>query len=339
MISCAGWRQFGKTRSRDWTRKGLSLRAPLIRFGEPEADLHARVGAAELQLACVPDRDLADDGKAEAAALGGVDLAEPLQRDGQLLRRKPAAIIAYRQNCAPGFGPNGDMDARQPGATMLQGVVDQVLDDFFQHHRVRGDEGRSVRLLEVEGDVLGEDPLRVAPCDPGDERVQVDRAQGVGAGPLDPLERQYLGRQARRPGRSGGKFIKTLDTLPVRRGIPGRLGKGQHADDRIAQPMRRVGDEHVACPHGLVDLTEERIQARDALCIAASGGIAKLTTIKFTLLAPFLFMLISFAAFQSGQNLMDLVTLFSIGLIGIPLRRFDSSRPAFPIGCVQAESA
>lgn len=157
--------------------------------------------------------------------------------------------------------------------------------------------------------------------------------------PFDPLERQYLGRQARRPGRSGGKFIKTLDTLPVRRGIPGRLGKGQHADDRIAQPMRRVGDEHVACPHGLVDLTEERIQARDALCIAASGGIAKLTTIKFTLLAPFLFMLISFAAFQSGQNLMDLVTLFSIGLIGIPLRRFDSSRPAFPIGCVQAESA
>jgi hypothetical protein len=70
------------------------------------------------------------------------------------------------------------------------------------------------------------------------------------------------------------------------------------------------------------------------LCIALSGGIAKLTTIRFTLLAPFLFMLISFAAFQSGQNFEDLLALFAIGLIGIFLRRFDWSRPAFLIGFV-----
>ncbi len=71
-----------------------------------------------------------------------------------------------------------------------------------------------------------------------------------------------------------------------------------------------------------------------ALCIAASGGIARLTTIRFTYLAPFLFMLISFAAFQSGQNFEDLLALFAIGLIGIFLRRFDWSRPAFLIGFV-----
>ncbi|MFV0490191.1 MAG: tripartite tricarboxylate transporter permease [Pseudorhodobacter sp.] len=70
------------------------------------------------------------------------------------------------------------------------------------------------------------------------------------------------------------------------------------------------------------------------ICIAASGGIAKLTTIRFTYLAPFLFMLISFAAFQSGQNFEDLLALFAIGLIGIFLRRFDWSRPAFLIGFV-----
>ena len=70
------------------------------------------------------------------------------------------------------------------------------------------------------------------------------------------------------------------------------------------------------------------------LCIMASGGIAKLTTIRFTYLAPFLFMLISFAAFQSGQSLEDLVALFAIGLLGIFLRRFDWSRPAFLIGFV-----
>ncbi|WP_147127313.1 tripartite tricarboxylate transporter permease [Shimia ponticola] len=75
------------------------------------------------------------------------------------------------------------------------------------------------------------------------------------------------------------------------------------------------------------------------ICIAASGGIAKLTTIRFALLAPFLFMIISFAAFQSGQNLMDLVALFAIGLLGILMRRFDWSRPAFLIGFVLSDPA
>ncbi|MDA7827599.1 tripartite tricarboxylate transporter permease [Rhodobacteraceae bacterium] len=70
------------------------------------------------------------------------------------------------------------------------------------------------------------------------------------------------------------------------------------------------------------------------MCIALSGGIARLTTIRFTYLAPFLFMLISFAAFQSGQNFEDLLALFGVGLIGIFLRRFDWSRPAFLIGFV-----
>lgn len=75
------------------------------------------------------------------------------------------------------------------------------------------------------------------------------------------------------------------------------------------------------------------------ICIAASGGIARLTTIPFALLAPFLFMIISFAAFQSGQNLLDLVALFGIGLLGIMMRRFDWSRPAFLIGFVLSSPA
>jgi TctA family transporter len=75
------------------------------------------------------------------------------------------------------------------------------------------------------------------------------------------------------------------------------------------------------------------------ICIAASGGIARLTTIPFSLLAPFLFMIISFAAFQSGQDLWDLVALFAIGFLGIMMRRFDWSRPAFLIGFVLSNPA
>ena len=70
------------------------------------------------------------------------------------------------------------------------------------------------------------------------------------------------------------------------------------------------------------------------LCIGLSGTIARLTNIRFALLAPFIFMIIAFAAFQSGQNLMDLVALFAIGFLGILMRRFDWSRPAFLIGFV-----
>lgn len=75
------------------------------------------------------------------------------------------------------------------------------------------------------------------------------------------------------------------------------------------------------------------------ICIGASGGISRLTTIPFKLLAPFLFMIISFAAFQSGQDIMDLVALFAIGLLGILMRRFDWSRPAFLIGFVLSNPA
>jgi TctA family transporter len=75
------------------------------------------------------------------------------------------------------------------------------------------------------------------------------------------------------------------------------------------------------------------------LCICLSPGIARLTTIRFALLAPFLFMMISFAAFQSKQTLWDLGALVAIGLLGIFLRRFEWPRPAFLIGFVLASQA
>ncbi|KUF11144.1 tripartite tricarboxylate transporter permease [Pseudoponticoccus marisrubri] len=77
------------------------------------------------------------------------------------------------------------------------------------------------------------------------------------------------------------------------------------------------------------------------LCILLSNQIARVTTIRFTLVAPFLFTIIAFAAFQSSQTLEDLAALIAIGIIGIMLRRFEWSRPAFLIGFVlssQAES-
>ena len=75
------------------------------------------------------------------------------------------------------------------------------------------------------------------------------------------------------------------------------------------------------------------------LCILLSKWIAKLTTIRFTLIAPYLFMIIAFAAFQSRQSIADLIALIAIGVLGILLRRFDYSRPAFLIGFVLSHQA
>lgn len=70
------------------------------------------------------------------------------------------------------------------------------------------------------------------------------------------------------------------------------------------------------------------------LCILLSNPIARLTTIPFPILAPFMFMLITFAAFQSKQTLWDLVALFGVGVLGVLMKRFDWPRPAFLIGFV-----
>ncbi len=75
------------------------------------------------------------------------------------------------------------------------------------------------------------------------------------------------------------------------------------------------------------------------LSLFLAGPISKLTQIKFSLLAPFMIMVISFAAFQSTKDMMDLWMLLCFGLIGIFMKRFGWSRPAFLIGFVLATQA
>ncbi len=75
------------------------------------------------------------------------------------------------------------------------------------------------------------------------------------------------------------------------------------------------------------------------LCLLLSGPIARLTTIPFPILAPFMFMLITFAAFQAKQSLWDLASLVGVGLLGIYMKRFDWPRPAFLIGFVLSYQA
>jgi TctA family transporter len=73
-----------------------------------------------------------------------------------------------------------------------------------------------------------------------------------------------------------------------------------------------------------------------AMCIVLAPGIARLTAVRYPLIAPFMIMVICFAAFQATRDLSDLVALLVIGVLGIFMRRFGWSRPAFLIGFVLA---
>ncbi len=75
------------------------------------------------------------------------------------------------------------------------------------------------------------------------------------------------------------------------------------------------------------------------LCIVLARPIARLTTLPFNYLAPFMIVAISFAAFQATRDLMDLAALLGVGAIGVVLKRFAWSRPAFLIGFVLAPQA
>ncbi len=72
-------------------------------------------------------------------------------------------------------------------------------------------------------------------------------------------------------------------------------------------------------------------------CLFLSPWVAKLTTIRYSLLAPFMIMVICFAAFQATRDIYDLVALVVIGLLGIFMKRFGWQRPAFLIGYVLAD--
>ncbi len=147
--------------------------------------------------------------------------------------------------------------------------------------------------------------------------------------------RGVIGPESSNNAKEGGGLVPTLlfgipgsGSMAIFIGAIALLGSG---DIEVGPNMLR---DNLDITYSIVWLLALANVAGTILCIASSGWIAKLTTIRFTYLAPFLFMLISFAAFQSGQNFEDILALFAIGLIGIFLRRFDWSRPAFLIGFV-----
>ena len=74
------------------------------------------------------------------------------------------------------------------------------------------------------------------------------------------------------------------------------------------------------------------------ICVAMARPISQLTTINFTVLAPFLISLILFAIFNSTRSWGDLLFATFIGVLAVFMKRFDYSRVALMIGFVLSDS-
>ncbi len=100
------------------------------------------------------------------------------------------------------------------------------------------------------------------------------------------------------------------------------------------QPGPAMADRNLDITYTIIWSLAIANLAGTALCIALAPGIARLTTIRYALIAPFMIMIISFAAFQATRSYNDMLALFAVGLLGLFMRRFGWSRPAFLIGFV-----
>ena len=137
--------------------------------------------------------------------------------------------------------------------------------------------------------------------------------------------------------KEGGGLVPTLlfgipgsGSMAIFIGALALLGSGEL---EVGQSMLT---DNLDYTYGIVWLLAIANVIGTALCIVLAPQIARLTSIPFVLVAPFVFMIITFAAFQSGQDVLDLAALFCIGILGILMKRFDWSRPAFLIGFVLA---
>jgi putative tricarboxylic transport membrane protein len=75
------------------------------------------------------------------------------------------------------------------------------------------------------------------------------------------------------------------------------------------------------------------------LCVLVSRHVAYLTTLPYSIIAPFMIMIIFFAAYQATRNWGDLSSLLALGVLGVYMRRFGWPRPPLLIGFVLAPGA
>lgn len=74
------------------------------------------------------------------------------------------------------------------------------------------------------------------------------------------------------------------------------------------------------------------------ISIALARPIAKITTIRFVLVAPFVLVCVFFSAYQSKGDWGDIAALLVVGIVGLFMKRFGWSRAGLLIGLVMSHN-
>jgi TctA family transporter len=144
--------------------------------------------------------------------------------------------------------------------------------------------------------------------------------------------RGVIAPEAANNANTGGALVPTLVF-----GIPGSSSTAVFLGGLIllgVRPGPSMVDQYLGLSYTIIwSLALANILGA-GVCFLISGYIAKMTAIRFVYMAPFLLAVVFFGAFQSSRQWGDLVTLFTVGVFAVYMRRFGFPRPAFMIGFV-----
>lgn len=144
--------------------------------------------------------------------------------------------------------------------------------------------------------------------------------------------RGVVGIEAATNSKDGGALIPTLLF-----GIP---GSGTMAMVLAAfvligiQPGRQMVEGNLSLTFVIIWSLALANIAGTAISFILAAPISRLTTVRFTLLAPFLIVIMTFAAYQANADWGDLIGVMLLCVVGVLMKRFGWSRPAFLIGFV-----
>ena len=151
---------------------------------------------------------------------------------------------------------------------------------------------------------------------------------GFGKGDI----RGVIGPESSNNADNGGALIPTLMF-----GIPGSASMALFLGALVligVQPGIGMMERHLDLTYIIIWSLAIANVIGAGICLVLAKPIARLTIVPFALVAPFMFVIVFFAAYQATRAWEDLIALFVLGIVGVYMKRFGWSRPAFLIGFV-----
>lgn len=147
--------------------------------------------------------------------------------------------------------------------------------------------------------------------------------------------RGVIAPEAANNAKEGGALIPTLFF-----GIPGSGSNALLLGGLMLiglSPGRSMVTDHVDLVYLIIWSLAVAHVVGAIICVLLARPISGLTRVRYTLIAPFMIVMIVFAAFQATQDWGDIYVALVLGLGGLMLKRFGWSRPAMLIGFVLSQ--